>query len=293
MISSMTGYGRAENTVNGCTVVVEAKSLNNRYLEIYIRMPRKFTSFEEELESIARTELSRGKVNFIISIEGLFHSLEVLNINLPVAEQYYKALRALQKKFNTESEISPEHLLKIEDVFEWTMPEEKEEKLRKVVIKTFRSAIKTLQKHKIEEGKNLKSDFKKRLDKLSAALKEISILVKERHAEDHENLRKRINKVLNDIDRIDPERMNIEAAIMAEKFDVSEECVRLDSHIKMFKETINKGGVVGRRLDFILQEMNREANTISSKSNNFKIAAEVVIIKEEVERIKEQIRNVE
>ncbi|MCP4726615.1 MAG: YicC family protein [bacterium] len=293
MISSMTGYGRAENTVNGCTVVVEAKSLNNRYLELYIRMPRKFSSFEEELEGIARAELSRGKVNFIISIEGLFRSMEELSINLPVAEQYMNALRSLEKKFDTSSNVSPEHLLKIDDIFEWTMPADKEEQLRKIIVKTFKTAVQMLKKHKKEEGKNLIVDFRSRLTTLSGALKKIKVTVKDRHIEDYENLKKRLQKVLRDLERIDPERLNTEAAIMAEKFDISEECVRLDSHIKMFRETLSLGGVVGRKLDFILQEMNREANTISSKSNNFKIASEVVVIKEEVERIKEQLRNVE
>ncbi len=293
MISSMTGYGRAENTVNGCTVVVEAKSLNNRYLEIYIRMPRKFTSFEEELESIAREELSRGKVNFIVSIEGLFRSMEELSINLPLAEQYMNAFKELEEKFNTNSNISPEHLLKVEDVFEWTMSEDNEEKLRKSIVKTFKNAVMMLKRHKREEGKNLIVDFRERLKKLSDALKNIKAAVKDRHIEDYDNLKKRIKKVLRDLERIDPERIEVEAAIMAEKFDVSEECVRLDSHIKMFRETLKSGDVVGRKLDFILQEMNREANTISSKSNNFQIAGEVVIIKEEIERIKEQLRNVE
>ncbi len=293
MISSMTGYGRAEANYEGCSIVVEARSLNNRYLEIFIRQPRKFGSFEEDLEKIAKENLSRGKVNFNISFEGLYSSLEELSINMEVAEQYYKAFMQLGDKFNSEVTITPEHLLKFDDVFEWNFPEDKKEKLKKHVIKAFKECVKNLKKHKTEEGRNLAKDFKTRLKNIEAALKIIKKNVQNRHVEDYENLKKRILKLLNDIDRIDPDRMAMEAAFMAEKFDINEECVRLESHIKMFRDVLREGGIIGRKLDFLLQEMNREANTISSKSNSFDIAKEVVIIKEEVERIKEQIRNLE
>jgi len=293
MLVSMTGFGRCESTLDGLRVVVEMRSLNNRYLDIFIKMPRKFNTFEDELKHMVRSELSRGKIDVSVNIEGLTDTIEEVSINLPLAKQYFDSIKVLSGQFDQPIELKAENLLTFEGIFERTMSEKQAMTIKKLVSKTLLGALKELKKHKREEGRNLTADCRKRLDRIAAAVKNIRKLVKERHAGDYEHLKKRIVKTLEEVEKVDPRRLEMEAAIMAERFDVSEECVRLESHIKLFKASLQSSGSVGRRLDFILQEINREANTISAKSNNFNISEEVVRIKEEVERLKEQVRNVE
>jgi len=293
MISSMTGFGRGESSAYGVSVNVEARSLNNRFLEVWVKLPRKFISFEEELVKISKDTFSRGKVDFTIIIDGINESMQELEVNTLAVDQYISAFKKIEKKIGSDFGFKAENLLQYDDIFVWSIPEGSKDKIRKLVVKNFKKAVSELKKHRTEEGKNLAKDFAERLKRISQLIVIIRQLVEERHLEDYEKLKQRLLKVLNDVEKIESERTAIEAAYMAEKFDISEECVRLESHIKLFNNAMKRGGVVGRKLDFILQEMNREANTISSKSNNFTISKEVVEIKEEIDRIKEQVRNVE
>lgn len=293
MIYSMTGFSRYELTEKGRHVVVEMRSLNNRFLDIYVRLPHKFVELENKLKNIVRNELCRGKIDVIITIIGLDEPIEQVSVNLPLARQYFKAFQALEKTFNVPVSIKPEDLIKIENLFECTISDEQLAWVEKLVQKTLKGALRELKKHKREEGRNIGLDFRQRLNTISNSLKNVRKIFGIRYKEDFKQLKIRISNVLKDLERIDSERLENEAAIMAEKFDISEEIVRIDSHIKMFRNSLTSNKSVGRRLEFILQEINREANTISAKSNNVLISQEVVRIKEEIDRLREQVRNVE
>lgn len=293
MISSMTGFSRYELIEKGCHVVVEVRSLNNRFLDIFVRLPHKFSELENKLKNIVRNELFRGKIDVIITVAGLDEPIEKVSVNLPLAKQYFEAFQMLEKTFNVPVSIKPEDLLKIENLFEYAISEEQLAWVEKLVQKTLKGALRELKKHKREEGCNIAVDFRQRLNIISNSLKNIRKTFRTRHKEDFKQLKTRISKVLKDVEKIDSQRLEIEAAIMAEKFDISEEIVRIDSHLKMFRNSLASNSSVGRRLDFILQEINREANTISAKSNNVLISQEVVRIKEEIDRLKEQVRNIE
>ncbi|MFC1514044.1 YicC/YloC family endoribonuclease [candidate division KSB1 bacterium] len=293
MISSMTGFSSHEVISGGYRAVVEMRTLNNRFLDIYVKIPRKYAEMENDIKSHVKEEISRGKVDIIVNIEGVKESVEDVRANIGLIKKYIDAFQTIEKQLKIEIPLNPENILNIDDAFEQTISKEQYEKIKIVVLKAVRGAIKKLKQHKTAEGKNLLEDFKKRITLLAGSVKTIKTIFGERHDEDLQALKDRIHKILDDIEKIDSQRLEFEAALLAEKFDISEECVRLDSHIKIFKSTLSQKGTVGRRLDFILQEMNREANTISSKSNNFDISKEVVRIKEEIDRLKEQIRNVE
>jgi len=289
----MTGFSRYELTEKGCHIVVEVRSLNNRFLDIFVRLPHKFSELENKLKNIVRNELYRGKIDVIITVIGLDEPIEKVSVNLPLAKQYFEAFQMLEKAFNVPVSIKPEDLLKIENLFEYAISEERFAWVEILVQKTLKGAMRELKKHKSEEGRNITVDFRQRLNIISNSLKNIRKTFGTRHKEDFKQLKTRISKVLKDVEKIDSQRLEIEAAIMAEKFDISEEIVRIDSHLKMFRNSLSSNSSVGRRLEFILQEINREANTISAKSNNVLISQEVVRIKEEIDRLKEQVRNIE
>lgn len=293
MISSMTGFGRHELTEKGLRVTVEIRSLNNRFLDVFVKISRKYNLFEEDVKALVQEVIARGKIDVSINIEGVAESVQQVSVNLPLAKQYFEAIKSLQDEFGVDISLKPENLLGFEGIFERVIPEKMNEKVKNVVLKAVKAALTELTNHKREEGKNLSIDCKMRLDRIAASVKDVRRLVKERRVESLENLTARITKVLENVEKVDPRRLELEAALMAEKFDVSEECVRLESHLKLFRSALGSKDAAGRRLDFILQEMNREANTIASKSNNYKISEEVVSIKQEVDRLKEQIRNVE
>jgi len=293
MISSMTGFSRYELTEKGCRVVIEVRSLNNRFLDVFVKLPHKFSGIEDKLKNIVRNGLSRGKIDIIITVDCLEEPVEQVSVNLPLARQYFEAFHTLEENLNVSISIKPEDLLKIENLFEHTVSDEQFERIEKLVQKTLKGALRELKKHKREEGGNLAVDFRQRLNVLSNSLKNIRKIFRTRHKEDFKQLKNRISKVLKDIEKIEPQRLEIEAAIMAEKFDISEEIVRIDSHLKMFRKSLSSNSSVGRRLDFILQEIYREVNTISAKSNNVLISQEVVRMKEEIDRLREQVRNIE
>ncbi len=293
MLTSMTGFSRSARKKNGFSVSVEMRSLNNRYLEISVKIPRRFSALEEDIRNCVRKNVSRGKVDVFILLDGVSETIENISLNLNLAKKYIDSFKTLETTFNVPVSFNTESLLSIENLFEHKISSEQIEFLHSLILKTVQDALKELIKHRREEGKNLGEDFRERLTVVAQSLQGIKRVFKSRRKEDFDKLRKRIESTLKNVEKIDPQRLEMEAAVMADKFDISEECVRLDSHLKMFKDSLSDSSSVGRRLEFILQEINRETNTISAKSNNIHIAQEVVKIKEEIERFKEQVRNIE
>ena len=293
MITSMTGFSRYELTEKGCQVVVEIRSLNNKFLDVSVKLPRRLTEYEDDLKKIVHQEISRGKIDVTVSLGGLDEIVQKVAVNAPLARQYIKAFKQLEYECGTPIAVKPEDLLKIEDLFEYSISNKQLQWVKSVVEKSLKKALKELKKHKQEEGKNLIKEIRSYIRSIAHSLKKIQKIAKSRHTEDYKQLRERIIKLVQDTEMLDQRRLELEIAIMAERFDVTEECVRIESHLKLFIDALASSGTVGRRLDFILQELNREANTISAKSNNVAISQEVVHIKEEIERLKEQVRNIE
>jgi uncharacterized protein (TIGR00255 family) len=289
----MTGFSRYELTEKGCQVVVEIRSLNNKFLDVSVKLPRRLTEYEDDLKKIVHQEISRGKIDVTVSLGGLDEIVQKVAVNAPLARQYIKAFKQLEYECGTPIAVKPEDLLKIEDLFEYSISNKQLQWVKNVVEKSLKKALKELKKHKQEEGKNLIKEIRSYIRSIAHSLKKIQKIAKSRHTEDYKQLRERIIKLVQDTEMLDQRRLELEIAIMAERFDVTEECVRIESHLKLFIDALASSGTVGRRLDFILQELNREANTISAKSNNVAISQEVVHIKEEIERLKEQVRNIE
>jgi uncharacterized protein (TIGR00255 family) len=289
----MTGFGRAEVNKNGITVSTEVKSVNSRYLDIALRTPRSIAQKEKELKDIVRTFLNRGNLNIVIKIELDSNGAIPVKVNTAAAKSYYKLLNQLRKSIKLREQVKLEHLLTFSDVLEPIEEEESNELEWELVQEAIRQALENLNAMRIQEGQELSKDLEKRIHWMDETLNEIEKLSKERIPEERKKLHERIMQLLEDKSIIDQNRLELEIALLADKLDVTEECVRYRSHNKFFLETLLKDEVAGRKLNFLVQEMNREANTIGSKSNDATISHKVIGLKEELEKIREQLQNIE
>ena len=292
MVKSMTGYGRAEETVNGCTITVELRSVNNRYLDCNVRIPRLYLFAEDAIKTRVQNTISRGKVDVFVTLDNAGAEKVQVSVNRPVADGYYAALRQLAEIYGLESEISVSLLSRFPEVLLAEKAEEDVEQMAKDICSVLDRALADFDQMRTREGERLREDVLSR----AAVIEEKVGLVEERSpqtvSEYRAKLEARMNEVLSST-QIDPARILTEAAIFADKVAVDEETVRLRSHIGQLREMLDKGGATGRKLDFLIQEFNREANTIGSKCSDIEIARHVVDIKAEIEKIREQVQNIE
>ena len=292
MIKSMTGYGRAEETVEGCTITVELRSVNNRYLDCNVRIPRLYLFAEEAIKSRVQGTISRGKVDVFVTLDHTGAEKVQVSVNRAAADGYYTALKELAGAYGLADDISVSLLSRFPDVLLAEKAEEDVEQTAKDICSVLDRALADFDQMRSREGERLKADISAR----AAAIEEKVALVEERSpqtvAEYREKLEARMNEVLSNA-QLDPARILTEAAIFADKVAVDEETVRLRSHINQLREMLDKGGPIGRKLDFLIQEFNREANTIGSKCSDIDIARQVVDIKAEIEKIREQVQNIE
>ena len=292
MVKSMTGYGRAEETVNGCTITVELRSVNNRYLDCNVRIPRLYLFAEDAIKTRVQNTISRGKVDVFVTLDNAGAEKVQVSVNRPVADGYYAALRQLAEIYGLESEISVSLLSRFPEVLLAEKAEEDVEQMAKDICSVLDRALSDFDQMRTREGERLREDILSR----AAVIEEKVGLVEERSpqtvSEYRAKLEARMNEVLSNT-QIDPARILTEAAIFADKVAVDEETVRLRSHIGQLREMLDKGGATGRKLDFLIQEFNREANTIGSKCSDIEIARHVVDIKAEIEKIREQVQNSE
>lgn len=289
MIKSMTGFAKAEAGEKNFHAVVEIRSVNGRYLEPQVKLPRELSQREYDLREILRAALTRGSVSVTVKIEHKATAPRKLNEN--VAVQYAGALESLKKKLKLKDVITLDHLLQFKEVFDADTEAEDVEMWR-VAEKAVRTALKLHDEMRVNEGRELVKDFKNRVKEIETGLNKVEDMGSKRIPEERERLRARIAQLFES-DEIDEQRLQMEIVLLADKLDISEECVRLRSHIKFFHETLDEKEAVGRKLNFLLQEMNREVNTIGSKCNDAAISHIVVGMKEELERIREQVQNVE
>lgn len=292
MIKSMTGFGRCEIIENNRKFTVEMKSVNHRYLDVNIKMPKKLNFFESGIRTELKKYISRGKVDVFISYEDFTENNTGIRYNKDLAAQYLKYLREMQSEFGLDDDIRVSTLSRYPDVFVMDEVSIDEEELWKELQKAIEGAAKEFVNTRIVEGENLKNDL---VEKLDGMLQQVAF-IEERSpqiiAEYKEKLTQKIKDMLGEVS-VDENRLLTEVTIFADKVCVDEELVRLRSHIQTTKDTLIEGGCIGRKLDFIAQEMNREANTTLSKSNDLAISNCAIDLKTEIEKVREQIQNIE
>ena len=292
MVKSMTGYGRAEETFNGCTITVELRSVNNRYLDCNVRIPRLYLFAEDSIKTRVQNTISRGKVDVFVTLDNGGAEKVQVSVNKPVADGYYAALTELAQTYGLTNDISVSLLSRFPDVLLAEKAEEDVEQMARDICSVLDRALGDFDQMRTREGERLREDILSRASAIEAKV----ALVEERSpqtvSEYRTKLETRMNEVLSNT-QLDPARILTEAAIFADKIAVDEETVRLRSHIGQLREMLSKGGATGRKLDFLIQEFNREANTIGSKCSDLEIARHVVDIKAEIEKIREQVQNIE
>ena len=292
MVKSMTGYGRAEETVNGCTITVELRSVNNRYLDCSVRIPRLYIFAEDAIKSRVQNTISRGKVDVFVTLDNAGADKVQVSVNKPVADGYYAALTKLAEEYHLSNDISVSLLSRFPDVLLAEKAEEDVEQMAKDICSVLDRALADFDQMRTREGERLRDDILSRAETIESKV----ALVEERSPQTVSEYRARLEAKMSEVlanTQIDPARILTEAAIFADKIAVDEETVRLRSHIGQLREMLAKGGATGRKLDFLIQEFNREANTIGSKCSDIEIARHVVDIKAEIEKIREQVQNIE
>ena len=292
MVKSMTGYGRAEESVNGCTITVELRSVNNRYLDCNVRIPRLYLFAEDAIKSRVQNTISRGKVDVFVTLDNAGAEKVQVSVNKPVADGYYAALTKLAEEYHLSNDISVSLLSRFPDVLLAEKAEEDVEQMAKDICAVLDRALADFDQMRTREGERLRDDILSRAETIEAKV----ALVEERSPQTVSEYRARLEAKMSEVlanTQLDPARILTEAAIFADKIAVDEETVRLRSHIGQLREMLAKGGATGRKLDFLIQEFNREANTIGSKCSDIEIARHVVDIKAEIEKIREQVQNIE
>ena len=292
MLRSMTGFGRANGLYGDLDITVEIKSVNHRYFEFGCRMPRAYQFIEEKLKSLCQQSISRGKVELSIFIEDNSESSVEVEINRPYAKAYIDALKTLSKEFGIKNDVKLSTLANNNEIFKTSHRQQPDEDAAEAVAKVVSEAISGFIAMREVEGERLKNDVLSRAANILEKVEFVESRSPETVKAYRERLEQKMREVLENTN-IDEQRLITETAIFADKVAVDEETVRLRSHIKQLQTLMDSDGPVGKKLDFIVQEMNRETNTIGSKCQDVEIAHTVVDIKSEIEKIREQIQNIE
>jgi len=288
----MTGFGRAKNSFDGFDLTVEIKSVNHRFFEFSSRVPRAYMFLDEKLKSCCQARVSRGKVEMSLIIEDTSGNALTLQVNKDYADAYIKALRELGKEYHLKDDLKLSSLVSNTEILIPRRNEIDEEVLTKAVLKTANEAIDNFIGMRSAEGERLVKDVINRANLILEKVSFVESRSPETVNEYRQRLEDKMRELLGDV-QIDEQRLLTETAVFADKIAVDEETVRLRSHINELSKLFETGGAIGRKLDFIVQEMNREANTIGSKCSDIEIAKTVVDIKAQIEKIREQIQNIE
>lgn len=292
MIKSMTGFGRGKSQTDGMECLVEIKTVNHRYSDVYIKMPRQISFLEDKVREVVSKSVSRGKADVFISFDDFSEDAKCILIDESLAKAYINTVRQLKDKYSLQDDISVSLIAKFPDVLKVEKAEQDEEKMWKLLSEALDSAVNSLINMRQIEGEGLKNSILEKTDFIENIVKEIGIRAPEVVKEYKCKLENRIKEMMEQ-QIVDENRMATEVAIFADRCSIDEELVRLSSHINQLRETLKTGQSVGRKLDFLIQEMNREINTIGSKANDLNITKFVVEIKSELEKIREQIQNIE
>ncbi|MCC5911962.1 MAG: YicC family protein [Clostridiaceae bacterium] len=292
MLKSMTGFGRGEAQHDERYFNIEFKSVNHRYMDISIKMPKSFTYLEENIRQVVKQYVKRGRVEVFISYKNLGESDIKVVPNVTLANEYLSALKKIEDSLDITSNIETTTLARFSDVLQLEKQEEDEELIWNLLKQGLHDALENLLTMRVKEGEKLKEDLLQRLNTLVQLLEKIEDRSPVIVTAYKEKLTKRIKEILDEDIQLDEQRIAMEVALFADKSSITEEIVRFNSHINQFKEAMEEE-TVGRKLDFLIQEMNREVNTIGSKANDLIISNIVVDIKSELEKIREQVQNIE
>ena len=287
----MTGYGKSECMLDDAPCTVEARSVNGRYLELSVKLPKEYSEHEGRIREVVREQVLRGSVNLYIRREDLAE-ITPLNVDVEAARHYVDALRTIQSELGVGGEVRIEHLTVFPSIFQRPLRSAERPDVWPALKEAVVQALTAMNAMRDMEGKDLSRDLVTRCETIATALEIVEKRSLERIPAERERLRERVRQILDE-NSIDESRLSLEIVLLSEKLDITEECVRLRSHIKHFQQYMATEQQPGRKLNFLVQEMNREINTIGSKCNDADIAVTVVTMKEELERIREQIQNVE
>lgn len=291
MIQSMTGFGRASAENSEYELFVEVSSVNSRFFDLSIHLPRPLLFYQQEVRNLMKDHLERGKVNLFIQLTRR-KDAGIGSLQITVLDRLVRQVRAAANQLGLEDDLRISHLPQFESLLEKEDSQRDNPVLWKLTERTIRAALKLLKKHRQEEGKSLQQDFRTRLSAIRRELSSVEGSFRKHKQMLFAQLSERVKQLVSDVE-LPAARLHTEVALLVDKMDISEEITRLRSHLDLFLSTIKQKEPVGKRLNFLLQEMNREANTIASKSNRTDISHRVVIIKEEVENLREQVQNVE
>ena len=293
MIKSMTSFGRAQSEEGkDLCFSIEMKSVNHRYLDINIRMPRIMLALEENVRNIISKKLNRGKVDVFINYKNYGYNGGKTNLNMKLARDYYECLKQIQSELDVIDDISTSKIARLPDVIALVEPEENLDNILVEISPLIESALNLMEEMRIREGEKLKEDILAKIQMIETYVAEIEKVADSIPKNYKKKLQERLNQLLSEVD-IDENRIALEVAILSDKAAVDEEITRLKSHLSQIKSTLNLEEPIGRKLDFIIQEMNREANTIASKSIDIDMTNKVIEIKNTIEKIREQVQNIE
>ena len=292
MIKSMTGYGRSQMLVDGMNITVEVKSVNHRYFEFSSRLPRSYGFLDEKLKSFFMGKLTRGKMECYVQIETVEEPDTIISVNHPLVKGYLDAYKELAETYGLENNIKVSDISRVSDIFSIRKQAADEDKIWAAVQTVAEEALNGFVEMREREGSRLRDDVLSRLEIILENVSFIEERSPETVKEYNEKLLGRLRELLADT-HIDEQRILTEAAIFADKIAVAEETVRLRSHISQMRTFLDSDEAVGKKMDFLIQEFNREANTIGSKAQDVEIARRVVAVKAEIEKIREQIQNIE
>ena len=294
MIKSMTGFGRSEYNDGKRNIIVEIKTVNHRYADISVRMPRRYSFVEDKVKNTIKEKIKRGKIDVSIMVENLTENDVNIKLNTMIAQQYYDNLKELQSQFDVTGDITLQYLAGMPDVLKAIPDVDDEEEMTKCILQPVREAAANLEAMRMVEGEKLAQDLIMRGDIIKGLVDQIeerAELVPKAYTE---KLRERIQELIGNSVTVPEDRILVEAAIFADKCNITEELTRLNSHMDQMKSIIEKSSQPdGKKLDFLVQEMNREANTIGSKANDITVTNLMLQVKAEIEKIREQVQNIE
>ncbi len=291
-LQSMTGFGRAEEADEKCRLTVEVKSVNSRFLDLNIKMPKKFNALEAEIRAAVKSYISRGKVDLFIAYESFSEKDKTLRLDLPLAREYLTSMRALVQALGVEDNVKVTNLAALPDVLVLSEESEDDEALWETLKPVLHAALERFTETRAREGENLQKDLLQKLQEMESIVERIDARSPEIVAAYESRLRAKVEELLKETG-VDEARIVQEVTIYSDKICTDEERVRLHSHIKNMRSKLLQGGLVGRELDFLAQEMNREANTTLSKANDLIVSEDAIGLKTLIEKIREQIQNLE
>lgn len=292
MIRSMTGFGRDHRIIGGKEYLVEIRSVNSRYYEFNAKLPRQYMYLEEKLKTLIKGKISRGKVEISLSVYNISGKETAVTVNEGVVQNYVDALRTAGEKFGLMDDLTISSIFRMTDAFNVVRAEDNEEEIWAAVKETAEAALARFIEMREKEGEKMKADVLEKLANIEAMVADVCTYSPDTVKAYREKLTAKMQEILAD-KQVDEQRILLEAGIYAEKIAVDEETVRLKSHFVQFRDMMNAEEPIGRKLDFLVQEMNRETNTIGSKAQDVRITRIVVDIKSEIEKIREQIQNIE